>query len=122
MKFEPRRITAILLLFVAISVIVMSLSESLICAGERPGAHEVLGISYDYDTQTPVPHDPSSSQSTDDHICLDGCGCPCHAPLINVSVVIRNSQPYTYLFSVEKACYIPEVYLSLFVPPDSSIV
>ena len=126
MKFEPRRIIAMLLLFVAISGIVMSLSESVLCAGELPGAHETVNISHDHDTQqmhgNKAHSDPSRSQSTDDHSCLDDCGCPCHAPLLNVSVEISNSRPFTYLYHYEKTSYIQEVYLSLFVPPDSSTV
>jgi hypothetical protein len=124
MKLRPRRIMATMLLLVAIFGMVMSFSESVSCADEPPDAHKLVSISHDHETQqvhsNNVPSGPS--HSTDDHTCLDDCGCPCHAPLLNVSVVISNSQPFTYLFPVEKTLYIPEVYLSLFVPPDSSTV
>lgn len=122
MEFKTRRIMATMLLLVAIFGMVMSFSESVSCAGELPGAHESVGISHDHETQQVHCNNSASdpSRSTDGHTCLDDCCCPCHAPLLNISVVISNSQPFTYLSPVEKTLYIPEVYLSLFVPPDSS--
>ena len=126
MKFQPRHIIALFLLFVTISGIVTSLSESVLCAGDLPGAHETVNISHAHDTRQihdgNVPAEPLQSHSPDDHSCLGDCGCPCQAPLLNVSITLGSSRPFTFLSHYEKARFIPEVYLSLFVPPDSSFV
>lgn len=125
MKFEPRRIIAMLLLFVTVTGLVMSFSESLLCAGELPGAHETVSISHDHETQQfhgSNPSAPSHSNSTNDHSCLDDCGCPCNAPLLSIPATLSASRSFTSLFHAELNRHIPEVYLSLFVPPDSAAV
>jgi hypothetical protein len=115
-----------LLLFVAITGIVMTFSESVLCAGELPSAHGTVNISLNHETQqihiNKVQSDSSQSQSTDDHSCLDECGCPCHAPLLSMPATLSTSRSYTSLLHAELTKHIPEVYLSLFVPPDSAAV
>lgn len=125
MKFQPRRIMAMLMLFVAITGIVMSLSESVLCAGELPDVHETASISHDHETQQfhgSNPSAPSQSNSTNDHLCFGDCGCPCHAPLLSIPEKLSTLQSITPLFHAELTKHIPEVYLSLFVPPDSAAV
>ncbi len=111
------------LLTVTFVGIAMSAGESILCAGELPGAHGTAGTGLHDCSADPANGTASSPAShpmpsTDDHSCLDDCGCPCHALLVNVLVKISNSQLFTYLCSVDKNDYLPEVYLSLVVPPD----
>lgn len=124
MKSKSRRIIAMLLLFVAVTGIVISFSESVLCAGELPGAHETVNISNDHKTQqvhgSSLPSDSPQSHSTNDHSCLGDCGCPCHAPLLSLPATLSISRSSTPLFHAELIKHIPEVYFSLFVPPDSS--
>jgi len=126
MKSEPRRIIAILLLFITIIGIVTSVGENILCAGELPGAHDMVNISHDHDApqihDSTCPSAPSQSSSTDDHDCFDDCGCPCDAPLPSRSISLRTSRSFIPLVHSEQAKHMPEVYLSLFVPPDSTNV
>jgi hypothetical protein len=122
MKFELRRIIATLLLFVTITGLVMSISESIVCAGELPGAHETVNISHDQDAPQIHGNIYPSSSTTDDHFCFDNCGCPCNAPLLSRSITHSASRLLTPLVHAEQAKHAPEVYFSLFVPPDSTNV
>ena len=126
MKFELRRIIAILLLFVTINGLGISVAESIVCAGELPGDHESVNISYNHNTQqvhdSTCPSAPSQSNSTDDHYCFDDCDCPCNAPLPSRLITHSISRLFTPLVHTEQTRNIPEVYLSLFVPPDSTNV
>ena len=125
MHLETRRIKALLLLLIAISGLVMSFGESVVCAGELPGAHETAVSMHGHDAQqvhdSNCPDNPSRSHPSDDHVCVDDCGCPCHAPLLSSAITLSYAHTFTYLFHAELTRHIPEVYLSLFVPPDSSI-
>jgi len=124
MHLDIRRIKAVLLLFITITGLVASFGESVVCAGERPGAHEtavsIQGHDAHQTAESACPGDPSPSHSPDDHICVNDCGCPCHAPLLSSSVTLTHAHSFTYLFQAELTRHIPEVYLSLFVPPDSA--
>jgi hypothetical protein len=115
-----------LLLLVTITGIVMSFTESVLCAGELPGAHteKVSNAHNEQQIQgNMVSSDPSQPQPTNDHTCLGDCGCPCNAPLLSwSSLSLVNSHQLTVVYHPERNPYIPEVYLSLFVPPDSSTV
>lgn len=126
MKSKPRRIRALLLLFVTITGLVVSFSENVLCAGEPPGAHEKATVSPLHDTEqihdSGCPCAPSPSHSPNDHSCVGDCGSPCQAPLPSSTITLTHSRSFTYLFHVERTRYIPEVYLSLFVPPDSVAV
>jgi len=124
MNLETRRIKAVLLLFIAITGLVMAFGDSIVCAGELPGAHETAVSMHGHDAHqtdgSACPGDSSPSHSPDDHVCVNDCGCPCHAPLLSSSVTLTHSDSFTYLFHAELTRHIPEVYLSLFVPPDSA--
>jgi hypothetical protein len=126
MKCEARRIPALLLLFVIITSLVVSFSENLLCAGELPGAHGAAGTSHERDmTQThdsECPSDPSPSHSPSDHFCVGDFGSPSYAPLPSMGIALTHSRSFTYQYHAELTRYIPEVYLSLFVPPDSACV
>ena len=126
MRCEARRIQSMLLLFVTITTLVVSFGENLLCAGELPGAHGTANSSFQFDlTKThdgDCPCPPSPSQSTSDHFCAGDCGCPCQAPLPSAALTFTYSRLFTYLYPPEVSRHIPEVYLSLFVPPDSSAV
>jgi hypothetical protein len=126
MKCEARRIPALLLLLVTITSLVVSFSENLLCAGELPGAHGTANTSPEHVmTQThdsDCPCAPSPSHSPSDHFCAGDCGCPCQAPLPSSALTFTCSRSFTYLYHVELTRHIPEVYLSLFVPPDSASV
>jgi len=126
MKFNSRRITSLLLLFVTITGLLVSFGENGHCAGELPDAHQkahpplVNSLTQLYDNTRPGV--PSPSDSTNDHCCTDGCDCPCQAPLAPAPIVFSYSPTFTSLFHVDTIRHIPEVYLSLFVPPDSTTV
>ena len=124
MKYESRRIVALLLLFVAINGLVVSFSENVLCAGELPGIHETANTSPVHDMMqiydSTHPGTPSPSHSPSDHFCAGDCGCPCQAPLPTSELTFTCSQSFTYLYHAELTRHIPEVYLSLFVPPDSA--
>lgn len=126
MKFKSRRILALLLLFVTISGLVVSFGENVLCAGELPGAHETANASHEHDTaqthDSDCPGAPSPAHSPSDHFCVGDCGCPCQAPLSQPPMVVKHSPSFTYLYHTELTRYIPEVYLSLFVPPDSATI
>ena len=127
MKYESRRIIALLLLFVAISGIVMSFSEDVLCAGELPGAHEAANTSHEHDTAqisncNCCPSAPSSSHTSSDHLCIGDCNCPCHAPLPSTTVSFSFSQAFSFLYHAEPFRYIPKVYISLFIPPDAATI
>ena len=127
MKSEFRRIIAPMLLFVAIIGLAMSLSEDILCAGELPGAHEAVssfltensGAIHDSDCLcAPAP----SHAQDDDHVCFGGCNGPCHAPLASTPVIFTYSPLLIARHPAEITRHIPEVYLSLFVPPDTTIL
>ena len=122
MKFEPRRITALLLLLVTITGLLMSFSEKVVCAGELPGAHETTAASPALDPdQSHVcgcPAAPSPSPSAADHFCTGDCNCPCQAPLSFPMISVSYSPLFVSLQHTESARYIPEVYLSKFIPPQ----
>jgi hypothetical protein len=121
---ESQRIAALLLLFVTISGLVMAFGENVLCAGELPGAHEKAHSSPLHDTEqiqdSTCPCAPSPDHSPSDHFCTGDCGCPCQAPLTSSAPAFSHSGSFTYLYHTEHTRYIPEVYLSLFVPPDSA--
>lgn len=124
MKCEFRRILALLLLFVTITGLVVSFGENVLCAGEPPGAHENAYAFLTHDTEHnhegSSPDTPFPSHSPSDHFCAGDCGCPCQAPLPSSALTFTCSQSFTYLYHAELTRHIPEVYLSLFVPPDSA--
>jgi hypothetical protein len=124
-KYESRRILALLLLFVTITGLVVSFSENVLCAGEPPGAHETAITAHGHDMaqfhDNTCPGTPSPDDSSGDHFCSGECGCPCQAPLPTPALTFTYSRSFTYLYQVELTRHIPEVYLSLFVPPDSAI-
>lgn len=118
MKHEPRRITALLLLLVTISGLLMSFSEELFCAGELPGAHETAISQLLVLNQTPDSSPAAPSHSPDDHLCTGDCSCPCQAPLSCPMISASYSPLLVSLQHVESVRYIPEVYLSKFIPPQ----
>jgi hypothetical protein len=124
MKCASRRIRALLLLFVTITGLVVSSGENVVCAGEPPGTHGKASSSPSDDSgqihDSGCPCAPSQSHSPNDHSCVGDCGSPCHAPLPSSTITLTHSLTFTYQFHVERTRYIPEVYLSLFVPPDSA--
>jgi hypothetical protein len=126
MKCETRRLPAMLLLLVIIASLVVSFSENLLCAGELPGAHGTSDTSHERDmTQThdsECPCAPSPSHSPSDHFCVGDFGSPSYAPLPSMGITLTISRSFTYQYHAELTRYIPEVYLSLFVPPDSASV
>jgi hypothetical protein len=125
MKFESTRIIATLLLFVTIIGLAMSFGEDVVCAGDPPGTRETSSSSSAHDTGWN--HDdsdrsgvPSPSHSPNDHICFGVCDGPCHAPLASTPLIFAYTPVLSCLYPTEIIQYIPEVFLSLFVPPDSS--
>lgn len=126
MRSEARRIPAMLLLFVTIASLVVSFGDNLLCAGELPGVHGTAVTSHERDTtqthDSDCPCAPSPSHSPSDHFCVGDCGSPCHAPLPSMGITLTHSRSFTYLYHAELTRYIPDVYLSLFVPPDSAAV
>jgi hypothetical protein len=123
MKFNSRRIISLLLLFVTITGV--SFGENGDCAGELPDAHQ-MALPYLVNNLTQIqdnnrPSLPFPSDSADDHCCTCDCDCPCQAPLAPAPIVFCYSPTFTSLFHVDIIRHIPEVYLSLFVPPDSAI-
>jgi hypothetical protein len=126
MNCQSRRIRALLLLFVTITSLVMVFGENVLCAGELPGAHEQSSTYTAYDTEqihgNSRPDAPASPLSTIDHFCLGDCGCPCQAPLTSPAMTFSYSRTFTYLYPTEITLHIPEVYLPLFVPPDSTTI
>lgn len=126
MKIGSRRIIALLLLLVTIAGLVVSFGENAMCAGEMPGTHQGENASSLRGTEQindcACPPAPSLPDSTDDHLCTGDCGCPCQAPLSPTSLIVTHSRSFTSLYHVEPARYIPEVYLSLTVPPDSPAI
>lgn len=124
MKSESRRIIALLLLFVSMTGLVVTFGESVLCAGEPPGVHETTNLSSGHDLEqihdSNCPSVPSPSHSPNDHFCSGDCGCPCQAPLPSPALTFACSRSFTYLCPAEITRHIPEVYLTLFVPPDSA--
>jgi hypothetical protein len=126
MNPASRRILATLLLFVTITGLVMSFGENVLCAGEPPGTHEKTSASPAHGSEqsndSNYPCAPSPSHSPSDHFCVGDFGCPSHAPLPSMGITLTHSRSFTYHYHAELTRYIPEVYLSLFVPPDSAAV
>lgn len=60
-----------------------------------------------------------SPESDSDHDCGHACQGPCHAPLSGSPVVVTRTSSFTCLNPSELTWYLPQVYLSLVVPPDS---
>jgi hypothetical protein len=126
MYFKSRRILALLLLFVTITGLVISFGENVLCAGELPGIHDTASAPHDqdmsqvYDSRCPC--SPSQSHTPFDHFCAGDCGCPCQAPLSSSVLTFIHSRSFTYLYPTEITRHIPEVFLTLFVPPDSATV
>jgi hypothetical protein len=118
MKFESRRIIALLLLFVSITGLVVSFGASILCAGELPGAHASLGHDTPQVKDSNCPCSPSPSNSPSDHFCDGDCGCPCQAPLSFPMVSVSYSPLLVSLQHAEPVRFIPEVYLSKFIPPQ----
>jgi len=126
MNFNSRRICALLLLFVTISGLVISFGEHVLCAGELPGVHDTASAQHEHDLsqihESDCPCSPSPSHAPFDHFCSGDCGCPCQAPLSSSALTFIHSRSFTYLYPTEITRHIPEVFLSLFVPPDSAAV
>ncbi|MBI2353797.1 MAG: hypothetical protein HYV06_02010 [Deltaproteobacteria bacterium] len=123
MKTGSRRIIAILLLFVAITGLVVSFGEDVLCAGELPGAHGTANPSRADDTAQlhdgNCPCAPSPSNTPNDHFCAGDCGCPCHAPLAARPLLAAYSPAIVTVDFVEPFATLPEVYLSKFIPPQN---
>lgn len=126
MPNNSRQIIALLLLFVTVTGLVMSFEEAVLCGGEMPGAHASASVSAGHDTaqiqDSDCPCAPSSTDSHDDHLCTGDCGCPCQAPLTSAMIIVSYSPHSVTLHHAEVTRHTPEVYLSLFVPPDSTAV
>jgi len=128
MNFNSRRIFALLLLFVTISGLVISFGESVSCAGELPGVHDTASAQHEHDmspsheSESDCPCSPAPSHTPFDHFCTGDCSCPCQAPLSSSTLTFIHSPSFTYLYPTEITRHIPEVFLSLFVPPDSAAV
>ena len=126
MKCDSRRIIALLLLFVAMNGLMVSFGENVQCAGEPPGVHGTENASPGHDMEqihdSSCPGTPSPSHSPSDHFCAGDCGCPCQAPLPTSALTFTCSRSFTYLYHAELTRHIPEVSLSLFIPPDSAAV
>lgn len=60
---------------------------------------------------------PIDEHSVPDH-CDSSCYCACHAPLAPQPVEISCSQLVSSLVFAEPFKAIPEVYLSMFIPPQ----
>jgi hypothetical protein len=126
MKLHSRRIISLLLLLVTINGLLVTFGENVHCTGELPDAHQrahlflVNNMAQIYDNNRPSV--PSPSNKANDHFCTGDCGCPCQAPLAPAPMAFNYSPTFTCLFNSEIIRYIPEVYLSLFVPPDSATV
>jgi hypothetical protein len=123
MKFRPSRITALLLLFVALTALGMSFGENVVCAGEMPAAHDRSGASSALG-ETRIhgngcPCHPAPEHSSSDHFCYGNCNGPCHAPLSSVSVVFAYMPVGIPLSFSDHKQFIPEVYLSKFIPPQN---
>lgn len=126
MTIGSRRIIATLLLLVTVAGLVMSFGESVVCAGELPVGHDPAQAFAVYDSaqvhDSGCPCAPSPSHSDDDHFCTGDCGCPCQAPLSSAVIVVSYSPQSASLHYAEVTRHTPEVYLSLFVPPDSAVI
>ncbi|MFZ2949706.1 MAG: hypothetical protein WA003_09505 [Desulfuromonadaceae bacterium] len=126
MRFESRRIMALLLLFISITGLVVSFGENVLCAGELPGTHRTATVGHEHTSlrlmDSSCPCAPSSPDSSGDHFCDGDCGCSCHAPLLSASITLIRSRTFTHLYHPELTRHIPVVYISLFVPPDVPIV
>jgi len=66
------------------------------------------------------PSSPDNSHSG--HSCEHACHCSCHAPLAGSPILFNRAISFTLLNQSEITWYLPKVYLSLFVPPDSTNV
>jgi len=120
MLFISRRIIALVLLTVTFCGLLTSFSENVVCAGELPGVHETASAPCDHDGAQLHDDAPAGApaHSDDDHLCLGDCGCPCQAPLPSVPLNFIISRTSTQLATAEPVHVLPEVYLSLFDPPD----
>lgn len=84
-------------------------------ASQKPDAQDVAQAHGDACPCSPsLPHTDHSH----DHAC-QSC---CHAPLVVSPILFICARSFTYLHPVEVTGFIPTVYLSLFVPPDSTTV
>ena len=114
-------------LFVAVIGLAMSFGEDVVCAGELPGVQETVSSVLSQELAQicggNCPCAPASSQSSqDDHVCFRGCNGPCPAPLASTPTPFAYSPFLISLHRTEITRHIPEVYLSLFVPPDAAIL
>ena len=125
MKSEFRRIISLMLIFVAIIGLAMSFGEDIVCAGELPDAHEAVSSflaqksAQVHDSNCSCAPAPSHA-AQDEHVCFGGCNGPCHAPLASTPISFDYPPSFVFRYSAEIARHIPEVYLSLFVPPDAA--
>jgi hypothetical protein len=127
MNFRSRRhIVALLLLFVTVTGLMMSFGEAVLCGGEMLGAHD-SGSAHVMNDAAHIYNSschsaPTSKHSAYDHFCTGDCGCPCQAPLISAIIVVSYTPQSAILHPAEVTRHTPEVYLSLFVPPDATAV
>lgn len=126
MKSEFRRIIGPMLLCVALIGLAMSCGEDVVCAGELPCAQETVSSFF---AETPMSvHDsncpcaPAPSHAQGDDVCFGGCNGPCHAPLASTPATFAYLPFSISLHPAEITPHIPEVYLSLFVPPDAATI
>jgi hypothetical protein len=123
MTGKSKRIRALLLLLVTITSLVMLFAETIVCAGDVPAVQECSSASSGHDVA--LIHDgnspcvPSQEQSSGDHFCCGACNGPCHAPVSSTPVVIAYTPVSTPLSFAEISPFIPEVYLSKFIPPQN---
>jgi hypothetical protein len=61
---------------------------------------------------------PDSDDSDSGH--CDSCSCPCHAPLSVQPIRLTFSELVSPLAFHEPFIYLPQVYLSKFIPPQNA--
>ena len=68
--------------------------------------------------QQEFPHCPDAGHR--DPSCDNCAACPCHAPLPSSVITVSVTRPEIIIPRREPLIFLPEVYISLFDPPDVS--
>jgi hypothetical protein len=118
MKMRFLKYTSFLMVIVVFTISAAGFCRSAHAAELSVDAVSPHGVSYLSAIEKGCPYCPVDEHSVPDH-CDSSCHCPCHASLTAQPVQIVCSQQISPLVFPEPFKFLPEVYLSKFIPPQN---
>jgi hypothetical protein len=110
-----------IVLFVLLTTLINSMYGTPITECHAAGSNSPVAYS-DVSTPHDCPCFPHDEQHTDHDGCTQCVNCACHAPLTMHPFQLVYRPVIAVLQTLVPLTILPEVFLSLFVPPDSAFV